>query len=738
MEVCVAAGVLGLGYLFSKDGLTRENDKKFIQNVPKNLKPTGNNIYSSSDTVKIIKDEQKRADNLFNEALKPNTNVIIAGPPEPLYHKADYSESKLPIEFHEFGRRTHINVPKMNNNNSSQIFTQNKESSGGWHGMSLTGEPINPNKFKHNNMVPFFGGRIKQNTDEYAHSTLLENFTGNKMNYQKKKAVEYMFKPQNNVTNAGYGSQNVTGFMTDRMKASLGNTYNNTTPIQKVNVGPGLNQGYTSKPSGGFQQADTRDYVLPKRTNQLRVKTNPKLSYSGRIVTGKSYVTNVGKVGIVEKNRPDSFYIQTPDMYFTTTGATTGPTQRPNIVMKHVNRKDTQLKKRVGPAAPTKGSKEKIRSKVKNSRRIQLKNNGPRNMGMNRGNKDKDDYGKKNYRFKKTIRESTGCKTQVSNITRAQGADNVKARNTQKPRRTRKTNVIGNARWTGNVQGPHNRHTVYDPNDVARTTIKETNIHNNVTANFGNTGPSRQTVYDPNDVARTTIKETNIHNNVTANYNRQATIKPYVYDPTDIAKVTTKQTTMARYYTGGAENEGEGERGYSNTNYDFGENNRDSTNVSYTNNPHGQDQGGYKVAGVQAPNTNRQFSSREYAGGAGNGGVIKPTSYADVYNATIRGLKEKVSMGRAPTLSGAKKSISGANIKMSTRKMGDIQNDQLEKRGRMTTRVHNSLPVPQNCGVTTDKETVPNQPLQQRLDPGMLDAYKKNPFTQSLNSYAYS
>ena len=95
-------------------------------------------------------------------------------------------------------------------------------------------------------------------------------------------------------------------------------------------------------------------------------------------------------------------------------------------------------------------------------------------------------------------------------------------------------------------------------------------------------------------------------------------------------------------------------------------------------------------------------------------------------------------MGRAPTLSGAKKSVGGANIKMSTKKMGDIQNDQLEKRGRMTTRVHNSLPTPQNCGVTTDKETVPNQPLQQRLDPGMLDAFKKNPFTQSLKSYAYS
>ena len=735
MEVCVAAGVLGIGYLFSKDGLNRENKKKFITNISKNNLPTGNNIYNSKETIKIIKNQQKKADNLFKETLDKNSNVIIAGPPEPLFHKVDYTNKNLPIEFDNNNRNIDLNNTKQMKN-TSQIFSMNKESSGGWHGISLTGEPINPENFKHNNMVPFFGSKIKQNVDEYANNTIMENFTGSSMNYQKKKEVEYMFKPQKNITNAGYGFQNLDLNMKDRY--IVGNIMNNTTPFESVHVGPGLNKGYTSQPSGGFQQADTREYIMPKTTNQLRVKTNPKLSYSGSIITGKAIGLKPGKVGVIEKNRPDTFYIQTPDMYFTTTGACTGAKQRPNIVMKHVNRKTTQLKKRVGPAAPTKGSKEKIRSKVKNSRRIQLKNDGPRNLGMNRGNKTKDDYGKKNYRLKKTIRQCTGGKTQISNLTRAHGADNVQARNTQKPRRTRKTNVIGNARWTGNVQGPQNRHTVYDPNDVARTTIKETNIHNTVTANFGNTGPSRQTVYDPNDVARTTIKETNIHNNVTANYNRQDTLKPYVYDPNDIAKITTKQTTMARYYVGNPENEGQGERGYSNTSYDFGENNRDTTNMSYTNNPHGQDQGGYQVAGVQAPNTNRQFSSREYAGGAGNGAEIKPISYADVYNATIRGLKEKVSMGRAPTLSGAKKTVGGSNIKMSTRKMGDIQNEQLEKRGRVTTRVHNSLPVAQNCGVTSNKETVPNEPLQQRLDPSMLDAYKKNPFTQSLKSYAYS
>ena len=56
---------------------------------------------------------------------------------------------------------------------------------------------------------------------------------------------------------------------------------------------------------------------------------------------------------------------------------------------------------------------------------------------------------------------------------------------------------------------------VHDPNDIARTTIKETNIHDTRSGNLQ--GPIKLKVYDPNDIARTTIKETNIHDNRTGN-----------------------------------------------------------------------------------------------------------------------------------------------------------------------------------------------------------------------------
>ena len=43
----------------------------------------------------------------------------------------------------------------------------------------------------------------------------------------------------------------------------------NELPTTQIRVGPGLNQGYGWKPSGGLNQPNTRDFVMPKDTNQL-------------------------------------------------------------------------------------------------------------------------------------------------------------------------------------------------------------------------------------------------------------------------------------------------------------------------------------------------------------------------------------------------------------------------------------------------------------------------------------
>ena len=76
-----------------------------------------------------------------------------------------------------------------------------------------------------------------------------------------------------------YGTQNLDGYMLDRYHVS---TYReNETPIEKVQVGPGLNKGYTSEPSGDFNN-QILDYILPKQLMKFVLKLIPKYHY-GRI-----------------------------------------------------------------------------------------------------------------------------------------------------------------------------------------------------------------------------------------------------------------------------------------------------------------------------------------------------------------------------------------------------------------------------------------------------------------------
>ena len=197
-------------------------------------------------------------------------------------------------------------------------------------------------------MTPFFGGSIKQNVDEYSTGPLLENFTGNMSNYQKKQEVPTMFKPTTNVGNV-YGAQNLDEVNYDRY--IVGNKRNNVAPLEQITVGPGLNKGYTWKPSGGVQQEDTRLYVTPKTTNELRVKTNPKLSFHGRVISGEA-IGRPGKSGLVQKNRPDNFSVWGEDRLFTTVGECKGSRQRAKVILPNSNRITTGQKERVNPAGP--------------------------------------------------------------------------------------------------------------------------------------------------------------------------------------------------------------------------------------------------------------------------------------------------------------------------------------------------------------------------------------------------
>ena len=83
---------------------------------------------------------------------------------------------------------------------------------------------------------------------------------------------------------------------------------------------------------------EARERWISKTVDELRVKTNPKVTYDGVMLGGKREVQNRGIMDKMEKHLPDTYYINTPERYFTTTGIEKGQTARSNVIMPTENR----------------------------------------------------------------------------------------------------------------------------------------------------------------------------------------------------------------------------------------------------------------------------------------------------------------------------------------------------------------------------------------------------------------
>ena len=198
----------------------------------------------------------------------------------------------------------------------------------------------------HNNMVPFFGANQTQSTYNGATDGILDTYTGTGRNtfFHKEEAPAF-FKPEP-ATGLPWGKQVETDFEQSRMVSSM--RMANTFPIDQVQVGPGVNDGYTNLPSGGFQQDAIREYALPRTTDEIRVVNKPKITYTSDPVPGAHYITDMGIQAPVKKNRPDRFQIlQASDGSLphvnTTMGQQVAAAVYPTSVMKLQNRESTSV-----------------------------------------------------------------------------------------------------------------------------------------------------------------------------------------------------------------------------------------------------------------------------------------------------------------------------------------------------------------------------------------------------------
>ena len=134
-------------------------------------------------------------------------------------------------------------------------------------------------------------------------------------NFKRKKEIAPLFKPQEKLQ-WNHGMPNRTDIIRDRMNPSL--IMNNSKPFQEVRVGPSsMRTDDNTSGTGGFNSGMLgRDQWMPKNVDELRTANNKKESYGGVVLGGKYNVTNMGKLGKVEKHTPDTYYLNTPGTLF--------------------------------------------------------------------------------------------------------------------------------------------------------------------------------------------------------------------------------------------------------------------------------------------------------------------------------------------------------------------------------------------------------------------------------------
>jgi hypothetical protein len=215
-------------------------------------------MYIIASEKKNKKGPQKRGEESFINMGKPKQNHFLPNthiPPEnyPKYRPGEYKNPD-----NSFSNPNEASSEYFNQNAYEKRVEQGKHVTSDIQNIySLTGNYLDSKEFKHNNMVPFYGGKIKGFTyDTQLAETILDNKTGSGSQTIKKIEQAPLFKPENHI-NWTYGAPNNSDFYQSRMNPATKN--HNVKPFATERVGPGLNQGGsgTMNAGGGNGGANT-------------------------------------------------------------------------------------------------------------------------------------------------------------------------------------------------------------------------------------------------------------------------------------------------------------------------------------------------------------------------------------------------------------------------------------------------------------------------------------------------
>jgi hypothetical protein len=342
---------------------------------------------------------------------------------------------------------------------------------------SLSGNYLASSEFKHNNMVPFYGAKMRGPTYNNNNAeTVLDNMIGAGSQVINKVEQAPLFKPENNIqwTN---GAPNMSDFYQSRQTPVLRN--NMVKPFESIHVGPGLHKGYGNEGSGGFNSGlESREYWLPKNVDELRVDTNPKQEFSLVNHQGPagSMVKQLGSIGKVEKHLPDASYENTQDRWLTTTGLEKASRNVAEEVFKNSNRIET-TSFYAGSANSALKTASYTQGIIQDSKRQQLQcENANHSTAAGRGPQHTSDHMIKSYSNPKNNRsENIQPSSFGSSFNRTMIAAVAPIMDIFKP--SKKEEYVSNIRVYGNVAGEVPGNYVINPYDKVATTNKETTIY---------------------------------------------------------------------------------------------------------------------------------------------------------------------------------------------------------------------------------------------------------------------
>lgn len=496
-----------------------ENMAKSLDPTNTNIIPTNYNLNTAERQKRVLLDQSRRNNEQYIKSLERFDSLQKMD--SLLDSNQANDEKQIITEYFD-------NINSANKNNqmfdSNQVLN-NEDTQNIMLTNSINAVFDDTKQKSHNNMVPYFGSNITQNTDINRYSTSKLEGTNGPQLYKVKREMAAP-KPQKDIS---YTRGAPVTRNTERFLQSAYRPFEKI--VEPIRVGPGIDKGYCASGNDGFHNT----YRIPhKNVDELRTKNNKKVSYTSKVNSGKHTNDNRTLTQTMRKNRPDTYYEQSQDNYFRTTGSRLKETFHPMIRV--------HPKKLEGTTDYVGNTGRNPKSKLSHTStyytdptKNEQTSHPPSNIqgAVKRGNNNA-----KSYIAKTTIRQTTEDNKYTGNI----ASHNKHTIGPEDELKTTMKEVVLGPTENANLVGASKLYASYEDN--AKTTIRQTTQFNDHT---GNLSGYNKTIASPEDQFRTTGRQTTQFNEHTGNlsgYNKLTA------GPEDDFRTTARQITQYNDHTG--------------------------------------------------------------------------------------------------------------------------------------------------------------------------------------------